>query len=520
MKKQKQKRKVRSHVISNIFAGLMLILTGYLIYNVFVLDVFPMIYFVLLAAIIGLLALIIFFVHIKPKKHKFTQFLSTLLVVVLFVVTAFGNYILVKVPDIFDTLTNITNISEQNVSMYVMKDKNIKRLKDIEGKLVGTVEMIDPSGTEEVLKAMKERGVKFNTEDYESTMELVQALYDGTVDGIILNASYMDMVLEYSDFESFNEDTRRIFTLDFKKETGLDTDDANKDKIIPDPFTVLISGYDERGELSDNALNEERRSDANVLLTINPKSGTILMTSIPRDLYLEIGVAGYEGAYDKLTHTGLLGLTGTKQTLENALDIEIDYVARVNFSSMIELVDSIGGIDIEVSEKVAEEAQDNRPEESGADITFIDGPGTYHINGEQALDFSRERYCFSDGDLQRNANQQTVLKAIINKVTKPSTMIRFGKVLDTVSHVAKTNMSSKVMKSLIRFEIVAHPDWNFEKAAVLGYPDMQHAYLLGAEASVVIPDMESMDSVSLKIQAVLDGYSSEDVGIIDDEMIE
>ena len=520
MKKQNKKRKVRSHLFSNIFAGLMLILTGYLIYNLYVLDVLPLIYFILLAAILGLFALIIFFVHIKSKKHKFTQFLSTLLVAVLFVTTAFGNYIMVKVPDIFDTLTNITNISEQNVSIYVMKDKNIKRLKDIDGSVVGTVQNIDPAGTKEVMKATKERGVKIDTKDYESTMELVQALYDGKVGSIILNASYMDMVLEYPDFMNFNDDTRRVFTLDFKKETGLDTDDANKDKIVPDPFTVLISGYDERGELSDNALNEERRSDANVLLTINPKSGTILMTSIPRDLYLEIGVDGYQGAYDKLTHTGLLGLTGTKQTLENALDIEVDYVARVNFSSMIELVDSLGGIDIEVSEKVAEEAKDNRPEESGADITFIDGPGTYHINGEQALDFSRERYCFSDGDLQRNANQQTVLKAIINKVTKPSTMVRFGKVLDTVSHVAKTNMSSKVMKSLIRFEIVAHPEWKFEKAAVLGYPDMKHAYLLGAEASVVIPDMESMDSVSLKINAVLNGQSSQDVGIIDEEITE
>ena len=515
-----EKRKVRKHLFSNILSVLMLGLCGFLIYNVYVLDIFPIAYFAIIAAIVGLIALIVFLIHIKPKKYKFFQFVSTVLVIVLFITSAFGNYLLVKVPDMFETLTSLSGVSSENVSIYTMKGKNVHQLSDLSGSIVGTIKNVDPVGTKEMLKATSEKGVDFQEKDYESTLELAQALYDGKVGSIILNSNYMDMILQFPEFENFKEDTRRVFALDFQKDSDLNAKNLKTNKMVPEPFTVLVSGNDALGELSEDAIDESMRSDANLIITVNPETSTILMTSIPRDLYLEIGVEGYEGAMDKLTHTGLLGVSGTEQTIEKALGIEIDYVARVNFSSMIELVDALGGVDLEISEKVAEEAQGNNPEETGADITFIKGPGKVHVNGRQALDFSRERYCFTDGDLQRNANQQTVLKAIINKATQPSTMLRYGKILDTVSNVFRTNMPSNVMKSLIRFEIVAHPNWKFERSAIMGEPTMEHCYLLGAVASVVIPDVDTMDSVVLKIEAVLNGESADSVGLPMDEEVE
>ena len=513
-------RKIRKHLFSNILSVLMLGLCGFLIYNIFILDIFPIVYFAIIAAIVGLVALIVFFIHIKPKKYKFFQFVSTLLVIVLFVSSAFGNYLLIKVPDMFETLTSLGGVSDQNVSIYTMKEKNTMKLADLDGSVVGTIKIVDPVGTKEMLKATSKKGVNFQEKDFESTLELAQALYDGKVGSIILNSNYMDMILQFPEFANFKEDTRRVFALDFQKDSDLNAKSLKTNQMVPEPFTVLVSGNDALGELSEDAIDESMRSDANLLITVNPQTGTILMTSIPRDLYLEIGVDGYQGAMDKLTHTGLLGVSGTQQTIEKALGVEIDYVARVNFSSMIELVDALGGVDLEISEKVAEEAQGNNPEETGADITFIKGPGMVHANGRQALDFSRERYCFTDGDLQRNANQQTVLKAIINKATQPSTMLRYGKILDTVANVFRTNMPADVMKSLIRFEIVAHPNWKFEKSAVMGVPTMEHCYLLGAVASVVLPDYETMDSVALKIEAVLNGESADSVGIPAEEDVE
>lgn len=116
-------------------------------------------------------------------------------------------------------------------------------------------------------------------------------------------------------------------------------------------LSVLVSGNDSYGTLQDS----NTRSDANLLLTVNPKTGTILMTSIPRDYYVELicpdddpELACPEGSYDKLTHSGLMGVKSTEETIEKALGIKINYNVRINFSSVVNLVDALDGIDLDI----------------------------------------------------------------------------------------------------------------------------------------------------------------------------
>lgn len=506
----KKRRKLRKHLISNIISIIMLVSSVLLTIQLARLDVLPFAYFIIIAVIFILITLIVFFFHIKKKKHIFTQILSTVLVVALFFSSAFGNYVVAKVPDMFDKLTSLTDISEENISIYVMKGKKAKNIQDLDRSILGTMENIDPVGTRELLKSLKKDKINMQTKDYESILEMVQALYDGKVSSIALNANFLELLNEYPAFQNFENDTRRVYALEFTKGQALEMEqEIDYSTLIPEPFTVFISGNDQEGELSKGAIDESLRSDANILLTFNPKTGTILMTSVPRDYYLEIAADGYAGAYDKLTHTGLLGVGTTAKTIENALGIDIDYVVRVNFSSMIQLVDAMGGIDIMVSEQIAEEAKGVVPE-SGTDLSEIHA-GKCHLNGRQALDFSRERYCFTDGDVQRVRNQQTVMKAIIDKAMKPSTMLRYGKILDTIGDVVRTNMPSKLMKHLIRYVVVSRPSFEFEKYVLLGDCDMRFCTQLGADASVVIPYAPSMETARLKIEAVMEGKSSETI---------
>ena len=506
----KKRRKLRKHLISNIASVIMLVLCGFLVFQLAKLDVLPFTYFIIIAALFVLWSLIVFFFHIKNKKHKFTQVISTILVIAMFFTTAFGNYIVAKVPNMLDKLTSLTDISEENISVYVMKDKKMKTIQDLDRSVLGTMENIDPIGTKEMMKSLKKEKINMQTKDYDSILEMVQALYDGKVSSIALNANYLELLNEYPAFKNFEKETRRVHAVEFTKGQALEIEKQNEfNTLIPKPFTIFISGNDQEGELSKDAIDESLRSDANILLTFNPKTGTILMTSVPRDYYLEIAADGYEGSYDKLTHTGLLGVGTTAKTIEESLGIDIDYVVRVNFSSMIQLVDAMGGIDIHVSEQIAEEAKGVVPE-SGTDLSEIHA-GKCHLNGRQALDFSRERYCFTDGDVQRVRNQQTVMKAIIDKLMKPSTMLRYGKILDTIGDVVRTNMPSTLMKHIIRHVVVSRPSFEFEKYVLIGDFDNRYCTQLGSEASVVIPFEPSIETARLKIEAVKAGESSETV---------
>ena len=199
-----------------------------------------------------------------------------------------------------------------------------------------------------------------------------------------------------------------------KRETKTDTvkDSVN---VATKPFTILISGNDSYGGLTSNS-----RSDSNMLVTVNPSTHTVLMTSIPRDYYETIqcgdtdtGLACPQDERDKLTHSGLYGIDTTEKTIEEFLDITINYHVRVNFSSLTNLVDALGGIDVFVEEGLA-------VEQFNADWS-LQGvtEGWNHLDGKRALAFARERYAYTDGDAQRVKNQQIVIQAMISKIASP-----------------------------------------------------------------------------------------------------
>ena len=166
---------------------------------------------------------------------------------------------------------------------------------------------------------------------------------------------------------------------------------AKKVKVTKESFNIFISGIDTYGKISSVS-----RSDVNMVVTVNPKTKQILMTSIPRDYYVTLhGVKGYK---DKLTHASLLGIENSVMTVEDLLDIDINYYIKVNFSSVINVVDSLGGVDVY----------------SEYDFTSIDGyhysKGYNKVNGEEALSFVRERKAFASGDNQRIKKQNKSLQ--------------------------------------------------------------------------------------------------------------
>ena len=209
------------------------------------------------------------------------------------------------------------------------------------------------------------------------------------------------------------------------------------DTSIQDPFSVYISGIDVYGEIEQTS-----RSDVNIIATVNPKTHQILLVTTPRDYYVPIpGIS--RGQEDKLTHAGNYGVDVSMATLEELYQVKIPFFARINFTSLIDIVDHLGGVDV-YSEY---EFRTSRNSEHVMDVQ----KGLNHFNGEEALAFSRERENVPGGDNQRGKNQQAVITAMIKKMISPQMLMKANSIIDDVSGNVETNMSQEQMQSCLLY---------------------------------------------------------------------
>lgn len=260
--------------------------------------------------------------------------------------------------------------------------------------------------------------------------------------------------------------------------------------VTNEAFNVLVSGIDVTGEIGDTV----SRSDVNMVVTINPTTRDVLITSIPRDYYVEL--PSY-GAMDKLTHTGIYGAEETIGAVENLLDIQINYYVKVNYTTITGLVDAIGGIDI-----VSPYSFDTH----GMDVSYHFEEGEIHLDGSQALAYCRERKSWADGDMKRNENQQLILEAVIKKVTRgPVVLIKYPAILNAVKGTVETDMGKGDMTDLIKMQLKDMRQWNITKQAVKGDPAFAQCYSLGSEASVVMGSGDSLYSAMSAIEKTAAG---------------
>lgn len=482
-----------------ILSLIMVVFASGIIYQIIKLQVLPdklvvpiILIIVLFTAI--MLVLLNFFTH-----GIATRIIYTFLIIAVSVVYGFGNFYLYSTSKTLTKVTTQTRIVKNTVSVIALSSSSMSDVSDLNNAKVGSLKTIGKDGTQKSLKDIKKNNVSVNNKKYDNVPGLIKALYDGDVDAVILNEAYRSNVLELEGYNAFNDETKVIH------QTVFYTNDTNDALAVSDitttPFNILISGNDSFGKL-----DEASRSDVDMVVTVNPVTSTVLMTSIPRDSYVQEYCDDYAcnyGANDKLTHTGIYGVDTTRDTIEQLLDIDINYTYRVNFTSMIDIVDALGGVDIDVAEGMA-------VSKFYSDST-LEGvhEGTNHLNGKRALAYSRERKAYLDGDSQRARNQQQVLQAMVKKATSPELLKNYSSILNAISGAFDTNMTSDEITSFIKYQIQAMPGWKFEQYVLKGYSDMQVSAELGSAVSVIMLYQDSIRVASEKIQAVLDGKSSD-----------
>ncbi|WP_300920179.1 LCP family protein [uncultured Dubosiella sp.] len=496
-------------VIVAVLSIVILGLSGFFIYQIQALHVLPGNLLIPICVMIGLIVVIMLVLWNFYQHVTWARIVLTILNIAMLCVFSVGNFYLYKTNDTLQVVTAQKKEVKNTVSLLVKNDSEIQSIHDLNEKAIGKLNSIDALGTTKMITHLQEQfGVDtesllpFQVNSYDSVEKEVEALYNNEVQAIILNESYRTNVLEYEPYANFNNEVRSIDEVVYY--TKVDNEAMAVPEITKNAFNILISGNDTYGDVG-----ELSRSDVNMVVTVNPQTRTVLLTSIPRDCYVEFVCdeqdACLAGASDKITHTGLHGINTTKKTVENLLGITVNYTFRANFSSVMEIVDAIGGIDVEIPEGMAVETFYANNTLEGVH------EGMNHLQGERALAFARERYAYIDGDNQRVRNQQTVLKAIFAKATSPEIIVNYSSLLDAFQGAFDTTLSQDEITTLIKYQIQENPQWKFESYQLTGEGAQLLSPELGQTAYVTVVDPYSITLAHDKIEAVLQGESADSI---------
>ena len=485
-----------SKVLSILLSVVLVISSFYLLYQVIRLNVLPSKFLFPLTIGVVVLDAIFILLLIYFSKNVVSKIVCILLTLFICVATCMGGYYISKTQNVLSNITNVAKHAKNTVSVIVKESSSIKNKSQLNDVSVGSLRL-NEQGSKKVLKELSGEGIVLNQTEYDSMTALLEAFYNGEVDSIIINESSRSQILDMEAYSNFDSNTRVVYQTSYKVKNN-DSATSVSD-ITSKPFNVLISGSDTRGGFDENG-----RSDVIMIATVNPKTHTILLTSVPRDFYVttacDAGDGCMQGALDKITHTGIHGTNTTKRTVEQLLGIEINYTFKVGFDTVTELVDVLGGVDVYVEPGYATTTSE-----------FSVHEGVNHLNAQQALAFARERYSYTEGDRQRTKNQQQVLMGIVKEATKPSVITNYAAIMDTMANTFSTTMSNEEITDLIKYQLSNNPTWKMEQYMVDGTGDTLMCAELGDAASVMVPDQSTVKMAKDKINAVLAGKSSEDV---------
>lgn len=468
--------KKQKHLAGKLIALVQLILSVAFIIVAWNSGMVPVKY--LIAVIVVLFLLFALTFGLQYVKNKIF-ILGIVLSVLISICLAVGVVYLSKANRLLEDVGGATYKTD-NMIVVVKKDDLAQNLLDAGNYRFGTQTAVDQENT----RLMKEDiesavGRELLVVEYPSIQEEAQALLDGTIDAAIYNEAFAGIIED--SIEGYSDQVRILY------QYGIDTPIEQEETNVEEPFNVYISGIDVSGPITTNS-----RSDVNIIMTVNPNTKKILLTTTPRDYYVTLpGVSGE--SRDKLTHAGIYGVDVSMSTLENLYGIDITYYARVNFTSLVTIVDALGGVD--VNSEYAFEA---------GGYQFQQGINT--LNGDQALAFSRERYSFTEGDNQRGRNQEAVLTAILQKAMSPAILTNANQIIASVSDSVETNMTQEDMAKFINMQLSDGASWSIESQAATGTGDNQACFSSGSQLLYVMwPDEAVVASLSSKMQQILSG---------------
>ncbi len=437
-------------------------------------------------------------VQLPRRKNRLPKFICGAVALVL---SGFMIYTVSAAGSVQNMLMNISGrlVEKETTYVIVMKNSPAQNIGDAVGYHFGNLAHADQKNTAALLDTVEDGLGALRNTPYNNVTDLVDALYDADVDAIMLNAGYISMLEKIEGYEDFSQQTRILY--EFTTEHTVDAIKPNSE-ITREPFIIYCSGSDAR----DTDINTYSLSDVNIMAVVNPSTHQVLLLNTPRDYYIPLVSEPYTGLRDKLTHVGGFGTEESMEVLGSFYGMEPNYFMRINFTGLIDIVDALGGIDVVSPYEFT--ARNIGVFDNGDQRDYYFSEGLNHLNGHEAMAFSRERDSFPDGDNQRGKNQMAVISAIVDKATSSEILSKYNDLLKAVEGCFATNMPYEDISALVRMQLSQMAKWNITSYAVWGYDDFLPCATVGnQELYVMRPNEESVELARNLIQQVISGQT-------------
>ena len=461
--------------------GLLAIYTVLAVFLLFLIFKYNMLAFrylnIVVTVLIVALAILCFFLIWSKKAKNLTLILLLLGVVIngtsLFAVSQFIGFT--------SRLNATSNYSNYSMSIAVLADSPIENISQV-------TSVMGPTGTDkdniqQLLNDLKvSQNKELTVEESSSYLAAYKSLLAGDTKAILLNSVFENIIeSEYPDYAS---KIKKIYTKELTKKVETPKD------VKGDSFNVYISGIDTYGPISSVS-----RSDVNIIMTVNRETKKILLTTTPRDSYVPIADGG-NNQKDKLTHAGIYGVDASIHTLENLYGIDLNYYARLNFTSFLKLIDLLGGVDVYNDQDFT--ALANKKHYS---------MGNVHLDSQEALAFVRERYSLADGDRDRGRNQQKVIVAIIQKLTSTEALKNYDSIIKGLQDSIQTNMPLETMMNLVNTQLESGGTYKINSQDLKGTGRMDLPSYAMPESNLYMMEISdsSLESVKAAINDVMEG---------------
>lgn len=460
----------------NIISIISIILTTILILSINKLGMLPNKYFIILS-IVSYLFNILFIVLIKLNKRILNIF-GYIFITIMMLGSIFGIVYLRSTNNFLDkSFNNASNKKKLTYYVVVNKDSNITKISMINNKILSYYR--DDNNISKAIDELK-TNVSFET----SPSDSLNTIFDDSNNIILVSKSHYDLVTSIDDKHP-RDNYKIIYKFNLYEKISLS---SNEEK---DSFNIFIGGRD----------FTNTNMDLNMLVTINTKTHKVLFTAIPRDYYMM--VHGYDKR-DTLSYMGALGIDTNIKSIEDLFGIKIDYYISVKTSSLVGLVDAVGGINYcSDDEYTTTHAMilDSYDDRKGKKLYVK--KGCQHLNGIQTLTVARERISHKGGDRKRQANCQAIVVDIFEKLVSTNTLTNYNSILDSLSDLYETNISKEVISSIIKDTLNNGNNWSFENQSVNGVDTKDYVHMTDLKDYVTYPDMITVESAVKRINEVL-----------------
>ena len=290
-------------LFSRIWSVVYVVLLALFIFMLFSAGILPVLFLIPIVLILVIISLFIipelFFYNIRKNR----KIIAVIVASVLIPIFAYGAIGLASVAGFFSA---ITSNSDQTMGFYLVTQKGspLKELSEVDGHTIGTFPGEEPVYVAAQKKLTKKIVATFQPADDLNGM--ADATVNGTFETTLMSQPHYETLSEQVD--GFKSGTKIIHKFKIKMD---EADLAKRVNVRKEPFNIYISGLDVSGTIDVTS-----RSDVNMIVTVNPKTGKIVLTSIPRDSVIRMNEKG--GAADKLTHTGIYGIGCSLAAVEDS----------------------------------------------------------------------------------------------------------------------------------------------------------------------------------------------------------